>query len=97
MIPAQLPPWIPKEDSQALLDIYRRQLCEELFILQDKSLRPSNSTQVMGNIPSEPSSSSNTAGEAKDGRRWGFFGVLNFKFNFKRLLKAVSFNLVWKN
>lgn len=104
MILAQLPPWIPKKDAKAFLHIYWWQLCEEFFSLQENSLRdfhnseiPSNSTPLMGNIPIEPTPSSNAAEEAKGGHRFRFLRVLSFKFNFKWLLWAVSFHLVWKN
>jgi hypothetical protein len=88
MIPALLPPWIPKIDAQAMLDIFRRQLCDELSTMLEKPSRdrhaggmPSSSTQIIGRIVSQ---STTTSSEGPP--RLGFL-----PFNFKRLLKASLF------
>jgi len=97
MIPAQLPPWIPVVDAQAMLDIFQRKLCDELSIMLEKSSRdchasgmPSSPTQIMGRIASQ-----STAVSDEDSFRLGFL-----PFNFKSLLKFSPFKFklpIWKD
>lgn len=84
MIPARLPPWIPEMDAQAMLDIFRRKLCDELSIMLEQSSRdrrasrmPSSSTQIMGHIASQSAT--------EDSPRLAFL-----PFSFKRLFLSLS-------
>jgi hypothetical protein len=96
MIPAQLPPWVPVADAQAMLDTFQRKLCDELSIMLEKSSRgcragemPSSPTQIIGRTASQ----STAAGD--EDSRLGFLSS-----NFKRLLKFLPFALklpFWKD
>jgi hypothetical protein len=87
VIPALLPPWIPKIDAQAMLDIFWRQLCDELSTMLETSCSrrasgmSSSTMQIIGCIASQSTTTSSDGPSC--------LGFL--PFDFKCLWKVLPF------